>query len=88
MEADTVPDPDGSRARRTWKGVTFSREDVLQVWRDWDCFLAWKQAKAHTWRPPSNLSADWIKDLPPGQYVPLSDAIDLLAFGPDGYQSA
>jgi hypothetical protein len=77
------PNPDGSRARWTWKGVTFAREDVLRVWRDWDCFAAWKQAKAHTWRPSKNLSADWLKNLPPGQYVSLSDVIALLAFGPD-----
>jgi hypothetical protein len=77
------PNPDGSRARWTWKGVTFAREDVLRVWRDWDCFAAWKQAKAHTWRPSKNLSPDWLKNLPPGQYVSLSDVIALLAFGPD-----
>jgi hypothetical protein len=77
------PNPDGSRARWTWKGVTFAREDVLRVWRDWDCFAAWKQAKAHTWKPSEDLSADWLKNLPPGQYVSLSDVIALLAFGPD-----
>jgi hypothetical protein len=77
------PNPDGSRARWTWKGVTFAREDVLRVWSDWDCFAAWKQAKAHTWRPSKNLSTDWLKNLPPGQYVSLSDVIALLAFGPD-----
>jgi hypothetical protein len=26
------PNPDGSRERWTWKGVAFSREDVLRVW--------------------------------------------------------
>ncbi|MGA7385849.1 MAG: hypothetical protein WBW81_14500 [Methylocella sp.] len=76
------PNTDGSRARWTWKGVTFAREDVLRVWRDWDCFAAWKQAKAHTWRPSKDLSADWLMNLPPGQYVSLSDVITLLAFGP------
>jgi hypothetical protein len=65
------------------KGVTFSREDVLRVWRDWPCFSAWKQASARAWRPPRNISADWLKTLPPGQYVSLSDVIALLAFGPD-----
>lgn len=80
---DGSPNPDGSRARWTWKGVTFAREDVLRVWRDWDCFAAWKQAKARTWTPPKNLSADSLRNLPPGQYVSLSDVIALLAFGPD-----
>jgi hypothetical protein len=77
------PNPDGSRERWTWKGVSFAREDVLRVWGDWHCFSAWKQAKARAWRPPRNISADWLKNLPPGQYVSLSDAVDLLAFGPD-----
>jgi hypothetical protein len=77
------PNPDGSRARWTWKGVTFAREDVLRVWRDWDCFAAWKQAKARTWRPTKDLSPDWLKYLPPGQYISLSDVIALLAFGQD-----
>ena len=77
------PKSDGSRERWTWKGVTFSREDVLRVWRDWPCFSAWKQARARAWRPPRNISADWLKTLPPGQYVSLSDVIALLAFGPD-----
>jgi hypothetical protein len=70
-------------ARWTWKGVSFAREDVLRVWGDWHCFSAWKQAKARAWRPPRNISADWLKNVPPGQYVPLSDAVDLLAFGLD-----
>jgi hypothetical protein len=77
------PNPDGSRERWTWKGVTFSREDVHRVWEDWPCFSAWKLAKASAWRPPRNISADWLKNLPPGQYVSLSDAVDLLAFGSD-----
>jgi hypothetical protein len=77
------PNPDGSRERWTWKGVTFSREDVLRVWGDWPCFSAWKQARARAWQPPRGISPDWLKDLPPGQYVSLSDAVDLLAFGRD-----
>jgi hypothetical protein len=78
-----LPNPDGSRERWTWKGVTFSREDVLRVWEDWPCFSAWKQARARAWQPPRGISPDWLKDLPPGQYVSLSDAVDLLAFGRD-----
>ncbi len=72
------PNPDGSRERWTWKGVTFSREDVVRVWGDWPCYSAWKQARASAWRSPRNISADWLKNLPPGQYVSLSDAVDLL----------
>ena len=78
-----APTPDGSRDRWSWKGVSFAREDVLRVWEDWQCFLAWKQARAHPWRAPRNISADWVKNLLPGQYVPLCDAVDLLAFGRD-----
>jgi len=77
------PNPDGSRERWTWRGVTFSREDVLRVWGDWPCFSAWKQARARAWQPPRGISPDWLTDLPPGQYVSLSDAVDLLAFGRD-----
>jgi len=40
------PNPDGSRTRWSWKGVAFARDDVLRLWREWDCFAAWKQAKA------------------------------------------
>jgi hypothetical protein len=77
------PNPDSSRTRWTWKGITFPREDVFRIWKDWNCYSAWKQAKAHNWRPSKNLSADWLKNLPSGQYVSLSDVIALLAFGPD-----
>ena len=77
------PNSDGSRERWTWKGVAFSRGDVLRVWGDWPCFSAWKQARARAWQPPRGISPDWLTDLPPGQYVSLSDAVDLLAFGRD-----
>jgi hypothetical protein len=77
------PNPDGSRERWTWKCVTFSREDVLRVWGDWPAFSAWKHARARAWRAPRNISADWLKNLPPGQYVSLCDAVNLLAFGRD-----
>jgi hypothetical protein len=77
------PNPDGSRTRWTWKGVTFSREDVLRLWPDLPCFAAWKQAKAQTWKPPRKLSPDWLNDLPAGQYISIADVVDLLAFGPD-----
>jgi len=30
---------------------------------------------------PRGISADWLKNLPPGQYVSLSDVVELLAFG-------
>jgi len=77
------PNLDGSRTRWTWKGVTFARDDVLRLWRDWDCFAAWKQAKAQIWSPPPGLSPDWLNNLPPGQYVSIADVVSLLAFGPD-----
>ena len=77
------PNPDGSRDRWTWKAVTFAREDVLHVWADWPVFSAWKLARTRAWQPPRGISADWLKNLPLGQYVTLSDAVDLLAFGPD-----
>ncbi len=77
------PNPDGSRTRWTWKGVTFARDDVFRLWRDWDCFAAWKQAKAQIWKPPPHLSLDWLNNLPPGQYVSIADVVALLAFGPD-----
>lgn len=77
------PNPDGSRTRWSWKGVTFARDDVLRLWRDWDCFTAWKHAKAQGWKPSQNLSPDLLNNLPPGQYVSISDVIALLAFGPD-----
>jgi hypothetical protein len=77
------PNPGGSRERWMWKAVTFSREDVLRVWGDWPVFSAWKQARTRAWRLPRGISADWLKNLPPGQYVPLSDVVELLAFGRD-----
>jgi hypothetical protein len=77
------PNPDGSRTRWTWKGVTFARNDVFRLWHDWDCFAAWKQAKAQIWKPPPDLSPDWLNNLPPGQYVSIADVVALLAFGPD-----
>jgi hypothetical protein len=77
------PNPDGSRTRWTWKGVTFARDDVLTLWRDWDCFAAWKQAKAQIWKPPPELSPDWLNHLSSGQYMPIADVVALLAFGPD-----
>jgi hypothetical protein len=39
--------------------------------------------RKRTWRPTKDLSPDWLKYLPPGQYISLSDVIALLAFGPD-----
>ena len=77
------PNPDGSRTRWTWKGVTFARNDVFRLWHDWDCFAAWKQAKAQIWKPPPDLSPDRLNNLPPGQYVSIADVVALLAFGPD-----
>jgi hypothetical protein len=77
------PNPDGSRERWTWKAVTFAREDVLRVWADWPVFSAWKLARVRGWEPPRGISADWLKYLPREGYVPLSDTVDLLAFGPD-----
>ena len=77
------PNPDGSRTRWTWKGVTFARDDVLRLWRDWDCFAAWKQAKAQIWKPPRGFSAEWLNKLPPGQLVSIADVVALLAFGSD-----
>jgi hypothetical protein len=76
-----IPNPDGSRDRWTWKAVTFARQDVLRVWADWPAFSAWNLARTHAWQPPCGISADWLKNLAPGQYVSLSDAVDLLAFG-------
>ena len=77
------PNPDGSRTRWTWKAVTFARDDVLRLWRDWDCFAAWKQAKAQVWKLPQGFSAEWLNKLPPGQNVSIADVVALLAFGPD-----
>jgi hypothetical protein len=77
------PNPGGSRTRWTWKGVTFARDDVLRLWHDWDCYAAWKQAKAQIWKPPLDLSPDWLNNLPPGQYVSVADVVALLAFGPN-----
>lgn len=77
------PNPDGSRTRWTWKGVTFARDDVLRLWPDWDCFAAWKHAKAQIWTSPPDLSPDSLNNLPPGQYVSIADVVALLAFGPD-----
>jgi hypothetical protein len=77
------PNPDGSRTRWTWKGVTFARDDVLRLWRDWDCFAAWKQAKAQIWKRPRDISPERLNKLPPGQYVSIADVVALLAFGPD-----
>jgi hypothetical protein len=76
------PKPDGSRARWSWKGVDFSRQEVLGVWRDFPCVSAWNEAKRREWKPQHGISRDWLKDLPPGQHIPLSPAVDLLAFGP------
>jgi DNA-binding MarR family transcriptional regulator len=57
------------------------RRDQRDVWADWPAFSAWKLARTHAWQPPRGISADWLKNLAPGQYVSLSDAVDLLAFG-------
>jgi hypothetical protein len=77
------PNADGSRTRRSWRGVTFRRGDILRLWPDLPCVAAWNKAKAQAWHPPKDLSADWVNSLSPGQYVALSDVMDLLAFGRD-----
>jgi hypothetical protein len=77
-----TPNPDGSRTRWTWKGVTFSRQEVMRLWEDFPFYAAWKKAKAQAWEPPQGISPEWLKNLSPGQHVLLSDAVQLLAFGP------
>jgi hypothetical protein len=77
------PYPDGSRVRWSWRGVTFGRGDLLRLWPDWPCFAAWKQAKAHEWRPPQTLSPQSLKSISHGKYLPLDEVVKLLAFGPD-----
>lgn len=75
------PNPDGSRVRWSWRGVTFAREDLLRLWPDWPCFAAWKRAKAQEWRPPKNLSPERLNNISPGRYAPLAEVVTLLAFG-------
>lgn len=59
-------------------GVTLARAGILRYWPP---FIDWPAVKAKPWKPPVDLRADWLKNLPPGDYVSLGDAIDLLAFG-------
>jgi hypothetical protein len=76
------PNPDGTCERWTWKAVSFAHDDVLRVFADWPVYSAWKLARGRGWEPPRGMSADWLRTLPAGRYVSLSDAVDLLAFGP------
>jgi hypothetical protein len=59
------------------------RNDILRLWPDWPCVTAWKKAKTQAWRPPTNLSPDWLNNFSRGQYVSAAEVVDLLAFGPD-----
>jgi hypothetical protein len=62
--------------------ISFPSTDVLRTWPDWPATLAWKAAKARPWQAPVAVSRAWMRSLPPGEYVPLADVVDLLAFGP------
>jgi hypothetical protein len=77
------PNPDGSRVRWSWRGVTFVRSDLLRLWPEQPCFAAWKQAKTQEWRPPQKLSPESLKGISHGKYLPLDEVVKLLAFGPD-----
>jgi hypothetical protein len=77
------PNPDGSRVRWSWRGVTFARGDLLRLWPELPCFAAWKQAKAREWRLPQKLSPESLKSISHGKYLPLDEVVKLLAFGPD-----
>lgn len=74
------PNPNGSRIRWSWRGAIFARDDLFTLWPDWPCFVAWKKAKAQSWRPPKNLSPAWLNNISPGRYISLSEVTNLLAF--------
>jgi hypothetical protein len=69
--------------REREQDATIPRDEVLRLWPDSSCVAAWKKAKTQVWRPPTNLSLDWLNNLSPGQYCSVAEVVDLLAFGPD-----
>jgi hypothetical protein len=77
------PNLNGSRVRWSWRAPTFARDDLFKIWPDWPVFAAWKQAKAHPWCPPEGLAPEWLNFLSAGQYAPLAEVVNLLAFGID-----
>jgi hypothetical protein len=78
------PNPNGSRVRWSWQGMTFPRDDLLRLWPDFPCVGAWKLAKSQPWHPPKNLSPEWLNNLSAGQYLSVAAVVNMLAFGPDG----
>jgi hypothetical protein len=55
---------------------------VLRTWPDWPATLAWNAAKTRPWQAPRGISKVWIRSLPAGDYLPIADVVDLVAFGP------
>jgi hypothetical protein len=62
--------------------ISFRAADVLRTWPDWPATLAWNAAKTRPWQAPRGISKVWIRSLPAGDYLPIADVVDLVAFGP------
>src|ERR1700732_11422 len=62
--------------------ISFRAADVLRTWPDWRPTLAWNAAKMRPWQAPRGISKVWIRSLPAGDYLPIADVVDLVAFGP------
>ena len=62
--------------------ISFRAADVLRTWPDWPATLAWNAAKTRPWQAPRGISKVRIRSLPAGDYLPIADVVDLVAFGP------
>jgi hypothetical protein len=62
--------------------ISFRAADVLRTWPEWPATLAWNAAKTRPWQAPRGISKVWIRSLPAGDYPPIADVVDLVAFGP------
>lgn len=61
--------------------ISFRTEDVLRTWPGWPPALAWNTAKTRPWQAPRGIPKVWIRSLPSGDYLPIAEVVDLLAFG-------
>ena len=62
--------------------VSLRAANVLRTWPDWRPTLAWNAAKTRSWQAPRTISKVGIRSLPAGDYLPIADVLDLVAFGP------
>src|SRR5262245_4354866 len=56
--------------------------DIVRAWPAWPSALAWNAAKAPPWQPRSGIPKGWIRKLSAADYLPFSEVVKLLAFGP------